>query len=587
MILLDIRELLGVVHTRPVYRSRAVVQSFLMETSPYAELIETLLEKRGIRGALVQSFLEPDYARDTHDPFLMPDMERAVARLFSGLEAGERIAVYADFDCDGIPGAAILHDLLRKLGHVNFEVYIPHRDREGYGFHAEAVQELAARGTSLIVTVDVGVTAVDTVAFAKRLGVDVIVTDHHELGPLPEAFAILNPKIKGYPFPHLCGAGVAFKLAQAVMMEGRRRGDPRVVAVPLGWEKWLLDMVVLATVADMVPLVGENRTLAYWGLQVLRKSRRPGLTALFERLRLRQGELTEDDIGFSLAPRVNAASRMGEPERAFTLLTTADHNEAESLARELELLNARRKGIVSSVVREAKKRARERFAAGERVVVLGDTSWKPGLLGLVANSLVEERGGVVALWGRDARGTLKGSARSDGSVSVVELFRAAGVFEEYGGHENSGGFTVSHEKVHELPDSLARAARELGMRAEEGEGPVPDALITLREVSALLLREISRLAPFGTANPKPLFLVRDAHVSALKQFGKEKNHLDVELVCARTGVSARAFDFFRAPDDFTLPPSPGADVRVLATLGRDSFHGPKALALRIVDILPS
>lgn len=564
---------------------QSIRQSVALYYTIMSPLVLSLLAKRGITDeGSARKFLEPDYVRDTHDPFLMHGMECAVSRLFAALDAGERIAIYADFDCDGIPGAAILFDLLRKVNYMNFEVYVPHRDREGYGFHTEAIEQLHTRGVSLIVTVDVGTTAVEAVRFAKDKGVDVIVTDHHELvSALPDAIAVLNPKLAPYPFPHLCGAGVAFKFAQAILIEGRRRGHPRVAGVPEGWEKWLLDMVALATVADMVPLIGENRVLAYWGLEVLRKSRRPGIRALMERLRLRQSHLTEDDIGFSIAPRINAASRMGEPELALRLLTTTDPTEAETCASELERLNASRKGVVSSIVREAKKRMRERFGAGERVVILGDTSWKPSLLGLVANSLVEERGGVVVLWGRDARGKLKGSCRSDGNISVVELFKSANVFEEYGGHEQSGGFTVSHEKVHELAESLERSAHSLAVGGTEKQETLPDALIALREVSTTLFNEISRLAPFGVANPKPLFLVCDVEVSALRQFGKEKNHVDVELVCAQTGASARAFDFFRAPDDFTFPPSPGAGVKVLATLERDSYRG--GLALRLVDIV--
>jgi single-stranded-DNA-specific exonuclease len=567
-----------------------------VEEHVYSELLRTLLKKRGIGEDSADSYLRPDYAQGTHDPFLLADMERAVARIFSALDAGEHVAIYADFDCDGIPGAALLGDFFAKVGHANIETYLPHRDREGYGFHIDAVRALKERGTTLIITVDVGITAVEAVASAKECGIDVIVTDHHELvGALPQAYAVVNPKrvppalsgVEGYPFPHLCGAAVAFKVVHALLIEGKRRGHPRFTGIPDGWEKWLLDMVAIATVADMVPLTGENRVFAYWGLEVLRKTRRPGLLALFNRLRLRQALISEDDIGFSLAPRINAASRMGEPELALRLLTTNDSNEAERIAAELEKLNASRKGLVSSMVREAKKRARERFPADERAVVLGDTAWKPALLGLVANSLVEERGGVVCLWGRDAQGKLKGSCRSDGSLSVVELFKKAdAVFEQYGGHEASGGFSISHERVHELPDALKEAVATFEVTAPAEESK-PDAHIALREVSTHLLREISRLAPFGIGNPKPVFLVSEARVSALRQFGKEKNHFDMELVCARTGASARAFDFFRTLDDFTKPPVQGSSVRVLATLERDSFRGPHALALRLVDILAS
>lgn len=565
-----------------------------------SDLVKTLLEKRGIVSEEdIQAFLEPNYESHLHSPLLLTGMNRAVSRIVRALEQHERIAVYADFDCDGIPGGALLSDFFEKIGYGNFEVYLPHRDREGYGFHTEAVEALAERGVTLIITVDVGTTAVEAVAHAKRLGVDVIVTDHHEIpsppaggfqdGGSPDAVAVLNPKLDDYPFPHLCGAGVAFKLVQALITEGRARTSgelaKRFTAIPRGWEKWLLDLVCLATIADMVPLIGENRVLARWGLTVLRKSPRPGIAALCNRLRLRRGELTEDDIGFSLAPRINAASRMDEPDLAFRLLTTRDPNEAEHLAAELERLNGKRRGAVASIVREAKKQVRERFGERDRVVVLGNPLWKPSLLGLAANSIVEDRSGVVCLWGRDARGKLKGSCRSDGSVSVVELFaKADGAVEEFGGHAASGGFTVSHERVHELHDALARAIETVPRSARE-EDQREDAIASLSEVSIALFHDVSQLAPFGIGNPKPIFRIVNAVISDVRRFGRENNHVELSLSCARTGASARAFDFFRSPEDFSVTPARGLSAAVLATLERDSYRG--GLALRIVDIASS
>lgn len=561
---------------------------------PLSDLVMTLLEKRGVTEPdAVAAFLQPDYA-SLHSPFLLQKMEEAVVRTLEATERNERIAVYADFDCDGIPGAALLSDVFSKIKYENVEVYIPHRDREGYGFHESAVEELAMRGVKLIITVDVGTGAAAAVEFAKRKGVDVIVTDHHEIvgppaGELPEAVAVLNPKLPGrtgggYPFRDLCGTGVAFKFAQALLARGRERGLPDFLAVPEGWEKWLLDLVAIATVADMVPLVGENRTLTYWGLSVLKKTPRAGITALCNELRIRKAELSEDEIGFSIAPRINAASRMGEPSLALSLLTTKDRSEAETLARQLEHLNASRKGVVAGIVKQAKKHMHERFRADERVVVLGDPDWKPALLGLAANSLMGSRGGLVCLWGRDGQGRLKGSCRSDGSLSVVDVFSAAREnFEEFGGHSQSGGFTLVSERVHTLHETLSNAAAALAI-AEKAPTASHDAVIALREVSGALLEDISRLAPFGVGNKKPVFLVRDAVTVSTKTFGKEKNHIEVHLSCAKTGARARAFDFFRTMDDFTHVPVAGGGASVLASVERDTFRG--GLALRIVDILP-
>lgn len=553
-----------------------------------SELVRTLLSKRGLTEAEeIERFLMPDYERDTHSPFLIEGMDRAVTRLLTAIAAGERIAVYADFDCDGIPGAAVLSDFFHKIGYENFEVYLPHRDREGYGFHQEAIQKLAERKVSLIITVDVGTTALESVKYAKGLGVDVIVTDHHEItGALPEAVAVLNPKLGSYPFRDLCGAGMAFKLAQATLREGKKSGIESFTVIPDGWEKWLLDLVAIATVADMVPLVGENRALVHFGLKVLRKSPRAGILALCNRVRLRRANLTEDDIGFSIAPRINAASRMDEPDLALSLLTTCDSSEAEKLAAHLEELNAQRKGVVAGVVKQARRSVRERYRADEKVIVLGNPEWKPALLGLAANSIMGDRGGVVCMWGRDANGHLKGSCRSDGSISIVELFaRAEGAVEEYGGHAHSGGFSVSHERVHYLQDALTVAAGKLVSSAQSVVARESDFLIALPEASESLFAEVSRLAPFGVGNRKPVFLVSGAFVSGVKRFGKESAHLELQLESRTSGARVRAFDFFRSVETFTHIPTSGTEARILGTLERDSFRG--GLALRLLDVLQS
>lgn len=552
-----------------------------------SDLVQTLLHKRGIRDAdEIEKFLKPDFVRDTHDPFLLNDMERAVVRIFAAMAQGERIAIYADFDCDGIPGAALLHDFFRKFGYTNIEVYIPHRDREGYGFHTSAIDTLKLHGVSLIITIDVGTVAHEGLKHAKEQGIDVIVTDHHEVhGERPLAYALVNPKLSPYPFPDLCGAATAWKLGSALLMEGRKRGMENFLSIPEGWEKWLLDLVAISTVADLVPLVGENRALAHFGLTVLRKSRRPGIQALVATTRVRQHSISEDDIGFSFAPRINAASRMDEPEIAFKLLSTESMEEAEECAAKLESLNRKRRGIVAAIVKDARARTKARYQAGDRVVVLGDTEWKPALMGLAANSIMEDRGGIVVMWGRDANGLLKGSARSDGAISVVELFsKASESLIEFGGHHASGGFSVSHEHVHTLPEVLSRAAEELQTVAKDRE-VVTDVDIALREISSTFFNDLSRLAPFGMGNPKPLFRVRSARITFARQFGKEMNHTEMTLVCPETGRQQRAFQFFKTPMDFTLAPEPGRDIDMLATLERDSFRGPDRLALRIADIV--
>jgi len=383
----------------------------------YPELLQELLISRGVLSTSdAEAFLSPDYERHVHDPFLMKGMERAVLRVLYAIEHKEPIVIYSDYDCDGIPGGVLLHDFFNMIGYENVSNYIPHRHEEGYGVNEKAISALVDGGAKLIITVDCGITDVSPIAYAQGRNVDVIVTDHHLPGEvLPPAHVVLNPKQEGdtYPEPMLCGSGVAFKLVQGVLSRNR-------FSLKEGKEKWLLDMVGLATIADMVPLRGENRVFAHFGLAVLRKSPRPGLQKLCRKMKVNQRYLTEDDIGFMLAPRINAASRMDEPMAAFRLLATLDEVEADMQAAHLNKINDQRKGLVASMAREIKKRVQSRMEERE-IIVTGDPRWRPALLGLVANSLVEEYNRPVFLWGREGSNLLKGSCRSDGSVDVVLL----------------------------------------------------------------------------------------------------------------------------------------------------------------------
>lgn len=554
----------------------------------YDELVQTLLCSRGITTAHdADVFLNPDYDRDVHDPFLLHDMDRAVARLTHAIDTGEHIGIYTDFDADGIPAGALLHDALTKIGHTRFTNYIPHRDAEGYGFHAAAVDTLATQGVTLIVTADVGISDSETVRYANERGIDVIVTDHHTPPEtLPDAVAVVNPQRidDHYPNPGLSGSGVAFKLVQALFAHAREHDKPWIRDVPEGWEKWLLDLVALATVADMVSLTGENRTLVHFGLLVLRKSRRAGVGALCRVLRVSHAHLTEDDIGFSIAPRINAASRMDSPEKAFALLTTTDDAQAAALARELQKLNDKRKGAVASVVRELNAR----FAAGGSddadapLLVAGNPSWNPALLGLAANSLVDTHGKTVCLWGREANGTIKGSCRSAGDVHIIELFgEASSALSHYGGHEHAGGFSVAHDAVHTLPQALCDAHACVRRDAQERTRAV-DALLP-RESLSRTHATLAACAPFGMGNPKPVFVCLDTPVQAVRTFGRDNAH--TELVLTHDGSAVRAIAFFTTPASFTREPKEGMQVTVLCTLVHSHFAGSERFELHIIDVV--
>ncbi|MEK7157141.1 MAG: DHH family phosphoesterase, partial [Patescibacteria group bacterium] len=341
------------------------------ELAGYDDLTASLLARRGIvTKEDAERFLNPSYDLHLHNPLLMIDMQKAARRFADAILAKEKIAVWSDYDCDGIPGGVLMHDFLKKA-EADFENYIPHRHEEGYGMNVSGVERLAKSGVKLIVTVDSGITDIEPVARANELGMEVIVTDHHlprhaeALGEggsqiiLPSAFAILNPNARPdetYPYKSLCGSGVAWKLVCATLeIEPTLREK-----IPVGWEKWLLDMVGLATIADMVPLTGENRVLATYGLLVMRKSPRIGLQKLCRGMRVDQHSITEDDIGFMIAPRVNAASRMGDAREAFRLFTTTDENEADDLAKKLERANRQRKAEAGAITRAVHTRLKER-----------------------------------------------------------------------------------------------------------------------------------------------------------------------------------------------------------------------------------
>ncbi len=569
----------------------------------YSKILQTLLDKRDLNTPQeIESFLNPSYDEHLHDPFLMSGMSDAVERVFKAMKNDEKIAIYSDFDADGIPSGVLLHDFFKKIGFDNFVNYIPHRDTEGYGFHRESVEKLAKESVSLIITVDVGITAVDTVRYANSLGIDVIITDHHEpLDNLPEALAILNPKQKHceYPFDGLCGTGVAYKLVQALIRQGREHRSKASVLrnigeLPEGWEKWLLDLVAIATVADMVPLIGENRALVHWGMLVLHKSPRVGIKELCRKLRINQAMLNENDIGFSIAPRINAASRMGDPEVAFELLATNDMVKAGELASKLESLNNKRKGSVAAIVKQARAKVdymREILKSGEdlpSVIVTGDPNWNPALVGLASGSIADSLGRITCVWGRDGTGKLKGSCRSGGSGnSVVEMFKSAGdALLHYGGHSAAGGFAVSEENIHNLSDNLNKAIEII--EKEEGSAIAEkldsDIEICLQKANNLTHREIVQLAPFGIGNPKPIIMIRGVIISSIKHFGKEQNHIEI-YVKDCDGYSRKASKFFATESSFTKEVVEGATVDLFVNLEESAFAGRRSLELRIVDIV--
>ncbi len=538
-------------------------------------LVNRLLALRNVED--VEAFLAPNYETQLHDPMLLHDMPVAVTRIKAAMEHNEKITIFSDYDCDGIPGAVVLHDYFKAVGYENFLNYIPHRHYEGFGLNIKAIDTLKGDGVTLVITIDCGTSDVEAIAYAKKQGVDVIVTDHHEPpAQLPEAVAIVNPKLGNYPFTELCGASTVFKLTQALLNSGGHN-------VPAGREKWWLDMVGIATIADMVPLVGENRVFAHFGLQVLRKSRRPGIQQLLKKLKVEQQYLTEEDIGFTIGPRINAASRMDTPEDAFLMLSSNDVVEAGLRVDHLENLNKERKSMVALMTKDINKRL-QHLEEIPAVLVLGNPEWRPSLVGLAASKLAEEHNRPVFVWGKDGNGIFKGSCRSGGGVSVVRLMDVCSeIFLEHGGHHFSGGFAVKDEQIFSLTERLNDSLLTLKETATVEEEIIVDAVLTLDDVNQALITDVGLLAPYGTGNRKPLFVFKNVSAHKIEQFGKAQEHL--KLIFETSGGRLEAIAFFAKPSDFQKTPTEGMSFTLFAHVEQSHFMNRPQIRLRVVDII--
>lgn len=550
-------------------------------------------------------FLNTDFYKHTYNPLLIHGIDRAVNRILEALSRQEKIAVFSDYDCDGIPGMVVLSDFFKKIEYPHVLYYTPHRHKEGYGLNVPAIDRLIEQGVSLMITVDLGITNIEEVAYCQKKGVDVIVTDHHlphsmfsdaiSKEVLPDAYQVINTKkqIDTYPEKMLCGCATVWKLVSAMLVYARQNPThysndayKKLVEIPVGWEKWLLDMVGISTIADMVPLVGENRVLAKYGLLVLRKSRRPGLLALFRRARINQQKLTEDDIAFGIAPRLNAASRMDSPEVAFRLLATDDPAEAEELAYFLDSLNTHRKDAVGGIMKDVYKTLEQ--DNDKEVLVVGNPTWTPGVLGLIASKILDTYTKPVFVWGAAEQvDQHKGSCRSDGSVNLVDLMRAIdpAVFVHMGGHELAGGFSLRKEYVHVFEDLLIEAYKKV---KKEMYVPSPryvlDGELPLSFLRDSFIKKLEVLAPFGIGNEKPTFLFSNVEIISLRYFGKDKNHLEL-IVSDVHGVQEVAFGYFMSVDSFEKKIGKievGMRVNIIGQCERSLF-GIKKIKIRIID----
>ena len=511
-----------------IWRERASVkEDELKELPGYAEVVARVLYSRGVKTKdEAELFFKPEYG-DLFDPLVLSGMEPACARIQKAIAAGEQITIYADYDADAVTAAAVLLLFFREIGYKKINYYIPDRFSEGYGVNPEAVRRLAEDGTKLIITVDTGTNAHEAVKTANSAGVDVVVTDHHQVNNgLPPAAAVVNQHQAGdkYPFKDLTGVGVAFKLVQALIQRLPETGSSTSSRqVARGWEKWLLDLVAIGTVADCQSLLGENRILVKWGMYVLRKTKWLGLRRLIEVAEIDERTINAYAIGFQIAPRINAAGRIDHAEKALKLLISEDEGEATSLAYELNELNAKRQNLTDQILSEARDQVVGQ--SGNKIRFAYDDNWPKGILGLVAGRLTNEFNRPVLVMSL-ANGEVTGSARSIEGFSIIRAMKpAGGLFEKYGGHDQAAGFSLKEENLEDLKKGLLRYAEEHLDEDTLRPEALYDARLEIEDVNEELVDILEMFEPVGVNNPKPLFRLDRLEVRYPSQIGTDGKHL--------------------------------------------------------------
>ena len=525
--------------------------------------VANLVYQRGIQTEeALRDFLEPSLDQ-LHDPYELHDMDKAVTRIRQAIENYEQILIYGDYDADGMTSASIVKEALEQLG-AECQVYLPNRFTDGYGPNASVYKYfIENQGISLIVTVDNGVAGHEAIELAQSMGVDVIVTDHHSMPEvLPDAYAIIHPEHPeaDYPFKHLAGCGVAFKLATALLEE---------VQVEL------LDLVAIGTIADMVSLTGENRILVKYGLSVLKNTQRIGLQELFKIAGIQENEVDEETVGFQIAPRLNALGRLDDPNPAIELLTGFDEEEARDIALMINQKNEERKEIVQKIYDEAKTMV----DLNKPVQVLAGEGWNPGVLGIVAGRLLEELHQPVIVLNIE-NDLAKGSARS---IEAVDIFEALDphrdLFVAFGGHAGAAGMTLEASKLEALSQVLVAYIEDNQVDLSTKNELFLDEELSLPDLTLETLKNFEKLAPFGMDNKKPVFYLKDFKVENARTMGAGNTHLKLKISQANVAFEVVAFGLGNLATEF----SQTKNLELAVTLSVNKWNGQTSLQLMLVD----
>lgn len=517
-------------------------------------LFEKILASRNIDKDKLNSFLSPDYELEKGDPYLLPDMQKAVDRIKTAYEKGEKIVIYGDYDVDGISATALLLDAFESFGFKDIQSFIPNRFVEGYGMTIGAVDKIKSMDANLIITVDCGSLCHNEISYANSLGIDTVVTDHHNVAETPPpAVAAVNPRFGGhlYPFSDLAGVGVAFKLVQALQKE--------LDGLPEGYEKWLLDLVALGTVCDIVKLTGENRANVYWGIEVMKKQRRTGLKALMAVANIDKADISAKTLGFVFGPRINAAGRMETASLALDMLISKNGDDALNKANYIDNLNSHRRQMQDDIFKEACKIALD--YKDDDVLVINGKNWNHGIIGIVAAKILEKFKKPVYILAEDDNGETKGSARSFGDFSAADAVRAADdIIIKGGGHAAAAGVTLKNDKISDFRQRVNEFYSSLQLNNQE-RYLLPKADVEIDDFSEInedLVGKIATMEPFGNGNPEPVIKITAADIVNVQHMGTDGQHIKLSARDS-DGVVIRMLAF-NVPENFLCKPGDTASI---------------------------
>ncbi len=538
-----------------------------------------LLQNRNIdTQEKMDEFFNSDYIDDIHDPYILKDMKKAVKRIYEAADKKEKVLVYGDYDADGVTSSALLNDILNKIG-IKVETYIPHRETEGYGFNMNSVQEIIDKKFDLVISCDCGVSNFDEVEKLTKSGVDVIITDHHkEPKKLPPALAIVHAGLsrEKYPYSKLAGVGIAYKLACGLLKSKLCKLDDKEKDKTA---KWLLDLVALGTVADMVSLVGENRTLVKYGLLVLKKTQRLGLQELYKISGTKVENMSSYTIGFQIGPRLNAAGRIGHANTAFELLITKNLERAIDISNELNANNKERQDITKEMVGEAKEDM-EVINDKKKMIWVKSSSWNLGIIGLVAGRLSNEFYRPSFALGFDKKNWVC-SCRGIDELDLMEIINHVGdKLLRFGGHKAAAGFSVSVENIDQVKFEIEKFIDKKLKGIELVPSVYLDAEINLGDVDWGLWKYLDKFEPFGMDNKKPKFLIKNCIVKEIQFLGAEKNHIKITLEKER--IMKKAIGFRMAKNFTNL--KVGDSIDLVAEIGLNEWNGNRSLELYIEDL---